>query len=153
MESRVFKSDVFFSFFADLHCHTDREDVIDKKARNRLILASVLCLLFMVIEIIGGVWANSLAIASDAAHMLTDFASFMISLFSICMAARPATQRMTFGWHKAEVVGATISVLMIWVVTGILVYVAILRIINDEHNIDAKIMLITSGVGVGVNIM
>ena len=42
---------------------------------------------------------------------------------------------------------------MIWVITGILVYAAILRIINEEYEIDATIMLITSGVGVGVNIM
>ena len=60
---------------------------------------------------------------------------------------------MNFGWHRAEVIGATISVLMIWVVTGILVYVAILRIVNGDYEIDATIMLITSGVGVGVNIM
>ena len=60
---------------------------------------------------------------------------------------------MNFGWHRAEVIGATISVLMIWVVTGILVYVAIQRIIKGDYEIDATIMLITSGVGVGVNIM
>ena len=50
-------------------------------------------------------------------------------------------------------IGATISVLMIWVVTGILVYTAILRITNGNYEVDAKIMLITSGIGVGVNIM
>ena len=73
----------------DLHCHTgEREGGIDKKARNRLILASILCLFFMVLEIVGGIWANSLAIATDAAHLLTDFASFMISLFSIWVASR-----------------------------------------------------------------
>ena len=60
---------------------------------------------------------------------------------------------MSFGWHRAEVIGATISVLMIWVVTGILVYVAIQRIITGDYEIDATIMLITSGIGVGVNIM
>jgi cation diffusion facilitator family transporter len=138
----------------ELHCHTsEREDGIDKKARNRLIIASVLCLFFMVLEIVGGFWANSLAIATDAAHLLTDFASFMISLFSIWVASRPATRRMSFGWHRAEVIGATVSVLMIWVVTGILVYVAIQRIISGDYEIDATIMLITSGVGVGVNII
>ena len=107
----------------------------------------------MVLEIIGGVLANSLAIATDAAHLLTDFASFMISLFSIWLASRPATRRMSFGWHRAEVVGATVSVLLIWVVTGILVYIAVQRIVNQEFDLDATIMLITSGVGVGVNIM
>jgi zinc transporter 2 len=65
---------------------------VDKRARRKLIIASVLCLFFMVVEIVGGVLANSLAIATDAAHLLTDFASFMISLFSIWVASRPATR-------------------------------------------------------------
>lgn len=51
----------------------------------------------------GGVLSNSLAIATDAAHLLTDFASFMISLFSIWVANRPATKKMPFGWYRAEV--------------------------------------------------
>merc|ERR1711962_1691274 len=139
------------------HCHDaeggSQGNSIDKKARRKLVTASVLCLLFMIVEVIGGFWANSLAIATDAAHLLTDFASFMISLFSIWVASRPATRRMSFGWHRAEVIGATVSVLMIWVVTGILVYVAVQRIVNGDYEIDATIMLITSGIGVGVNII
>lgn len=51
--------------------------------------------------IAGGYLANSLAIATDAAHLLTDFASFMISLFSLWLASRPPTKRMSFGWHRA----------------------------------------------------
>ena len=66
-------------------------------------VASVLCLLFMVGEVVGGVLSNSLAIATDAAHLLTDFASFMISLVAIWMAARPKSRKMSFGWHRAEV--------------------------------------------------
>ena len=52
-----------------------------------------------------------------------------------------------------KVLGATVSVLMIWVITGILVYVAINRVAQGDFEVDATIMLITSGVGVGVNIM
>ena len=50
--------------------------------------------------------ANSLAIATDAAHLLTDFASFMISLFSLWLATRPATKSMSFGWYRAEVLSS-----------------------------------------------
>ena len=97
------------------------------RARRKLITAAGLCLLFMIAEIVGGVLSNSLAIATDAAHLLTDIASFAISLFSIWMAARPKSKKMSFGWHRAEVLGATVSVLMIWLVTGILVYYAVVR--------------------------
>ena len=113
----------------------------------------MLCLIFMIAEVVGGVLSNSLAIATDAAHLLTDFASFMISLFAIWVAGRPSSQRMSFGWHRAEVLGAIVSVLMIWVVTGVLVYMAVLRVISMEFEIDAKVMLITSGLGVLVNII
>ena len=85
------------------HCHIEREHGIDKKARRKLIVASCLCLVFMIVEVVGGVLSNSIAIATDAAHLLTDLASFMISLFSIWLASRPSTKRMSFGWHRAEV--------------------------------------------------
>ncbi|KAI7686432.1 hypothetical protein SSS_09910 [Sarcoptes scabiei] len=107
----------------------------------------------MIIEIIGGLLANSLAIASDAAHLLTDFASFMISLFSIWMASRPASKSMSFGWHRAEVMGALTSILMIWVVTGILCYMATERIIQNDFEIQSNIMLITASIGVLINVM
>ena len=66
----------------------------------------------------------------------------MISLFAIWMAARPKSQKMSFGWHRAEVLGAIVSVLMIWVVTGILVYTAVIRVITGDHKVEAEAMLI-----------
>lgn len=66
---------------------------MDVKARKKLIIASILCVTFMLLEVVGGVWSNSLAIATDAAHLLTDFASFMISLFAIWIAGRPSTRK------------------------------------------------------------
>lgn len=138
----------------DQHCHVNnRPDSIDRKARRKLIIASILCLLFMVAEAVGGVLSSSLAIATDAAHLLTDFASFMISLFALWVASRKPTQAMSFGWYRAEVIGALTSVLTIWVVTGILVYLAAERIRHGDFEIDATIMLITSCFGVLVNLI
>ena len=77
----------------------------------------------------------------------------MISLFAIWMSARPKSQKMSFGWHRAEVLGAIVSVLMIWVVTGVLVYMAVIRLVTREFEIKAEVMLITSGLGVLVNII
>lgn len=135
------------------HCHRARSEGVDIKARRKLIVASILCLVFMIAEIVGGVLSNSLAIATDAAHLLTDFASFMISLFAIWIAGRPSTQRMSFGWYRAEVIGAMASVFMIWVITGILVWLAIGRLISGDYEVDAKIMLITSGLAILVNVI
>jgi zinc transporter 2 len=58
-------------------------------------------LAFCVACTLGGIIANSLAIATDAAHLLSDLAGFLISLFAVYISSRPATKRMSFGWHRA----------------------------------------------------
>ncbi|KAE8623822.1 hypothetical protein XENTR_v10005747 [Xenopus tropicalis] len=140
------------------HCHSNRE--LDdwnakekKRARRKLYVASAVCLVFMIGEVIGGYLAHSLAIMTDAAHLLTDFASMMISLFALWMSSRPATKTMNFGWHRAEILGALLSVLSIWVVTGVLVYLAVERIISGDYEIEGDAMLITSACAVAVNII
>jgi Co/Zn/Cd efflux system component len=60
---------------------------------------------------------------------------------------------MSFGFHRAEVIGALTSVLMIWVVTAILVYAAVLRTIHLDFELNSSIMLISSGIGILVNIV
>jgi solute carrier family 30 (zinc transporter), member 2 len=60
---------------------------------------------------------------------------------------------MSFGFHRAEVIGALVSVLMIWVVTAVLVYVAILRTISLDFELNSTMMLISSGIGILVNVM
>ncbi|KAI6210143.1 Zinc transporter 2 [Aphelenchoides besseyi] len=137
------------------HCHelSSSQQETKKRAIRVLWLSVIVCLFFMICEVVGGVWAGSLAIITDAAHLLTDLASMLISLFSLYLASRPASQRMSFGWHRAEVVGAFISVFLIWVVTGVLVYLAVDRIVQKEYEIKAEIMAITAGIGVGVNLI
>ncbi|BFZ11036.1 hypothetical protein BsWGS_14075 [Bradybaena similaris] len=138
----------------DSHCHSNvKKGGFDKKARTRLILASVLCMMFMTGEMVGGLIAHSLAIISDAAHLLTDFASFMIALLALYLAHRPATKKLSFGWYRIEILGAFVSILMLWVLTGILVYSAVLRIIDDNYEIDASVMLITAATGVAFNVV
>ena len=104
----------------------------------------------MICEIIGGLIANSLAIMTDAAHLLSDLAGFLISIFALWLATRPATSRLSFGFHRAEILGALISVLLIWVLTGVLVYEAIWRLAHPE-DVDGKIMFIVSAAGLACN--
>ena len=59
---------------------------------------------------------------------------------------------MSFGWHRAEVVGALVSVLLIWVVTGILVSVAAQRLVTGDTDVEPGVMLVTSGVS-GVQLL
>ncbi|XP_056249381.1 proton-coupled zinc antiporter SLC30A2-like [Seriola aureovittata] len=104
-------------------------------------------------EVIGGYAARSLAIMTDAAHLLTDFGSILISIFSLWISSRPQTQTMTFGWHRAEILGMSLSVVSIWAVTAVLVLSAAQRITDGDYDIDSQIMLITSGCAVVVNVL
>eukprot|EP00122_Pirum_gemmata_P003685 Pgem_evm1s3335 len=93
----------------------DNEEKRERKiARNKLLIALIICFLFMIGEVVGGYLSGSLAIMTDAAHLLSDFASMLISLFALWLAGRPATSKLTFGYHRAEILGAMISVFMIW---------------------------------------
>uniref|UniRef100_H2YXQ5 Uncharacterized protein n=1 Tax=Ciona savignyi TaxID=51511 RepID=H2YXQ5_CIOSA len=141
------------------HCHdssdekTQRENKKRQKAMRKLLIATGLSFLFMVGEIVGGFLANSLAIMTDASHLLTDVSSFLISIIALKMAARPISKKMTFGWHRAEVIGALVSVVAIWIVTGVLVYLAVMRLINNKYEVHGKTMLITASLAVGFNIL
>ncbi|KAG8506724.1 Zinc transporter 2, partial [Galemys pyrenaicus] len=140
------------------YCHAQKGpgsscDPKKKWAQRQLYVASAICLVFMIGEVVGGYLAHSLAVMTDAAHLLTDFASMLISLFSLWMSSRPATKTMNFGWQRAEILGALLSVLSIWVVTGVLVYLAAERLISGDYEIEGGTMLITSGCAVAVNII
>ena len=117
---------------------------------TKLLLVTAISFLFMIGEVIGGYLSGSLAIITDAAHMLSDVAGFLISYFAIYMGSRPSNHHMSFGYHRAEILGALASIMLIW---GIIIYLfieAIHRIVHPEK-IDGKIMLITAIVGLVCN--
>ena len=122
------------------------------KAMKTLAWVSVVCILFMATEIVGGVLANSLAIMTDAAHLLSDFSGFVISMFSIWVGTQPASKGMTFGFHRAEVIGAMGSVVFIWGLTVWLLYEASIRFMNPTP-VDGFIMLITACIGLVCNLV
>ncbi|OQR87454.1 Cation Diffusion Facilitator (CDF) Family [Achlya hypogyna] len=127
------------------------------RAKRKLQWACLFALLFMVAEVIGGFMAGSLAIMTDAAHLLSDVAGFLISLFAIWIQTFPASSKMSYGFHRAEILGAVISVLVIWVLTGFLVYAAIERFQdaiseNPKEHVDGKLMFIIACIGLVVNL-
>lgn len=71
----------------------------------------------MIIEFIGGYISNSVAIMSDAAHLLSDLLSFGIGIISVKMSKRKKTNAYNFGYERAEVLGALLSIFMIWILT------------------------------------
>ncbi|XP_052372769.1 zinc transporter 4 [Oncorhynchus keta] len=134
-------------------CTRKREGVKRRRVMKKLACASVLYFLFMIGELIGGYVANSLAIMTDALHMLTDLIGIVVSLLALWLSAKPPTNRFTFGLHRLEVVSAGISVLLIYILTGVLLNEAVQRTVSQDFEINGDAMLITAAVGVAVNLV
>ncbi|XP_065858443.1 metal tolerance protein 1-like [Euphorbia lathyris] len=128
----------------------------DAKERSdsmrKLLIAVVLCVIFMSVEVVGGIKANSLAILTDAAHLLSDVAAFAISLFSLWASGWEANPRQSYGFFRIEILGALISIQMIWLLAGILVYEAIARLVNETGEVQGFLMFVVSAFGLVVNI-
>ncbi|KAG6483404.1 hypothetical protein ZIOFF_060049 [Zingiber officinale] len=122
-------------------------------AIRKLIIAIILCIVFMSVEVVGGIAANSLAILTDAAHLLSDVAAFAISLFSIWASGWEATPQQSYGFFRLEILGALVSIQMIWLLAGILVFEAISRIIYDNGEVQGKLMFAVAAFGLLVNIL
>ena len=74
--------------------------------QRRLTLVLVLAAIYMVVEVIGGLLSNSLALLADAGHMLSDVAALALSLFAIWIAKRPAPTSRTYGYYRTEILAA-----------------------------------------------
>ncbi|KAF0408911.1 cation efflux protein [Gigaspora margarita] len=138
--------------------HIDNEDSgcrMEKSSSQpakKLWIAIVISLTFFTIELVGGLIAASLALLSDSFHLLSDVVSFGISLLSIYLAQRPATRALSYGYHRAEILGALVSIFLIWLLTLYLCVEAYDRLKNPVQ-VDGKTMCIVATIGVFVNIV
>jgi zinc transporter 2 len=111
----------------------------------------------MIIEFLGGYFSNSVAIMTDAAHMLSDVSAFLISILSIYFGRQKANNIDSYGYHRTEVLGALASIFIIWGLVLWLLVEATERIDSIVHHqgfeIDANIMLYTSIVSLVCNII
>ncbi|XP_023607454.1 zinc transporter 4 isoform X2 [Myotis lucifugus] len=107
----------------------------------------------MIGELVGGYIANSLAVMTDALHMLTDLSAIILTLLALWLSSKSPTKRFTFGFHRLEVLSAMISVLLVYILMAFLLYEAVQRTIHMNYEINGDIMLITAAVGVAVNVI
>jgi cobalt-zinc-cadmium efflux system protein len=125
---------------------------IDRDAdARRLIVALVLIVGFMGVEVVTGILAHSLALLSDAAHMLTDAAAIGLSLVAVGLARRPAKGAMTYGLGRVEVLAAQANGVTLLVLAAFVVYEAIRRLVTPPH-VRAGLILGVALAGVAVNL-
>src|SRR6266481_8072261 len=110
--------------------------------RNRLLIVFAVTALYCAVEFIGGYYANSLALISDAVHMLTDIAALCIALLTLWISTRPASGGKTYGYLRAEILGALLNGLFLWLLVVFIWFEAVARLRNPRPVSGLAVMAI-----------
>jgi len=124
----------------------------DTAVGRPLKITLVIVLVVMIAEVIGGILSNSLALVSDAGHMLTDALALGLSLFAFALARRPATPTRTYGYHRAEIMAALANGAVLILVSAYIFYEAYQRLFESPA-VETPLMLVTAGIGLAANLI
>jgi cobalt-zinc-cadmium efflux system protein len=132
--------------------HAHGEAHLDQSIAGRFKYAIFLTAATLIAEVIGGIWTNSLALLSDAAHVFLDLFALLLSLGAIKLASYPVSDTRTFGWHRTEVFASFINGATVFMIAVIICYEAVGRMIEPEHVKSFPMMLIAT-VGLVMNLI
>lgn len=130
------------------HSHDHTAGAKAKMLRWALALTST----YLVAEVIGGFAFNSLALLSDAAHMLTDVAALVIALLAVKMGKKAPDEKRTFGYRRFEILAAAFNAVLLFFI-AIYVFVEAIKRFNEPQEIQSWGMLIVAAIGLGVNLI
>jgi cobalt-zinc-cadmium efflux system protein len=119
--------------------------------RGKLAIALGLIVGFMAVELVVGILASSLALLSDAAHMLTDAGAIALALVAVQLAKRPAKGAMTFGFKRAEILSAQVNGATLLVLALLITYEGIRRLVSPP-DVEGAAVLVVAIVGIVVNL-
>lgn len=122
------------------------------KSMYKLKLVSFVSIFFIIAQCIGGYLANSIAIFTDTAHLGSDMVGFMMSMVAMRMSMRPASRELTFGWHRAEIIGTMVSIIFLLTLTIWLVFEATGRVVKPQV-VKGTEMAITAVMGLFFNLI
>jgi len=128
------------------HHHQTRGAAVSRK----LLIASIATALFIVVEVVTGIRANSLALIGDALHNVTDTLALLLALFAVRVERRPATSAKSYGWHRAGVLAAFINAGALVAFT-IFLFVEATQRLRAPAGVNSTAMLITAGVALLLN--
>lgn len=134
------------------HGHAAHDHGVSADARpGWLGVALGVIVAFMVVEVVVGLLANSVALLSDAAHMLTDAGAIGLALVAVRLAARPPSSRFTFGLQRSEIISAQINGAALLVLAGILAVESVRRL-ADPSEVDGLSLIVVGVLGALVNL-
>lgn len=134
------------------HHHGHTHPISPDADHRKLALALGLIVAFMLCELVAAIVASSLALLSDAAHMLTDAGAIALALFAARLARRPARGALTFGFGRAEILAAQFNGATL-VVLGLLIAVEAVRRLFSPPEVEGWLVLIVALIGIPVNLV
>ena len=133
------------------HAHTHLADLRDL-SRRRLLVALALTSSFLIVEVGAGIWSGSLALLSDAGHMLTDAGALGLALWAQALSTRPRSGSKTFGYRRAEILAAAANGIVLGI-TAVGVIIEAVGRLPAPPRVDARIMLVVAAIGLVVNLV
>lgn len=127
---------------SNLEENSQSPDEVRSFKRSRLKMVIIITAIVMGIEVVGGFLTNSLALLSDAGHMLTHLFALGMSFFAIVLAARPVTKEKTYGFYRAEILVAFVNGIVLLFLTAFIFYKAIFRIISPQPVAELQMLLV-----------
>ncbi|HWV48376.1 MAG TPA: cation diffusion facilitator family transporter [Microbacterium sp.] len=135
-----------------MHDHAHSTGIRGAGSRRLLTISLCLTAAVMIVQVVGAVLSGSLALLADAAHMFTDASALVIALIASVVAARPADDRRTFGYQRAEVFGALINAIILIVLAVIVGIEGVSRLLDPgEAEVAGGLMLVVAVVGLVAN--
>lgn len=136
------------------HEHGDDHGLrqIPANGKRDILIALSITILMMVAEVVGGILSNSLALLSDAGHMLTDNLALLLSFVAMSFASLPATDRKTFGFYRLEILAAFVNGIVLVLISFYIMYQAYQRMVHPQP-VHGMLMLIVAIIGLVANII
>jgi cobalt-zinc-cadmium efflux system protein len=135
-----------------MHAHAHAHAGSRAGERRRLALTVALTALILVAEVVGGLLSRSLALLSDAGHMFTDVVAQGLALAAMYIAARPADERRTYGWHRIEILAALVNGITLFALSSAILWQAWRRL-GAPVEVHTGLLLIVATVGLFANLV
>lgn len=121
------------------------------ETRRRLWIVLGLTVFYLAVEAAGSWITGSLALLAEAGHMLTDAGGLALALFAMTLAERPATPEKTYGYHRAEILAATLNAMALFGISIFVLVEAVERLL-DPAPVESPIMVAIATVGLAINV-
>src|SRR5271156_16214 len=132
------------------HNHGSAAQGLARSDQRRLLIVLGVTSAYFITELAGGYLTGSLALLSDAVHLLTDIAALCLALLTLWISTRPASSAKTYGYLRAEILGALLNGLFLWVLV-VFIWIEAYQRLRSPHPVSGLGVMAVAIVGIGVN--